>query len=159
MTEKQRTPELLDSQVEEFRRLTMWLTWRQRQRMGRLLRVPGLTMPRFLVLAFIHSHGDRCTMGELAEATDQCSATMTGIVNRLVKSGWVERQRHPADRRSVLVNLTDSGRALVQQATRGLTMRARHMLAQFTEEERADILRLMRRYAEILEAEDGDSPS
>ncbi len=137
----------------------MWLTWRQRQHMGRLLRLPGLTMPRFLVLAFIHSHGDRCTMGEVAEATDQCSATMTGIVNRLVSSGWVKRQRDPADRRSVLVSLTEEGQALMQEATNQLTMRAKRMMAQFTEEERADILRLMRRYAEILEAEGSDSPS
>ncbi len=157
MAEKGKDSDLLDSQVEEFRKITTWLAWRQRQHMGRLLRVPGLTMPRFLVLAFIHSRGDRCTMGELAEATDQCSATMTGIVDRLVNTGWVERQRDPEDRRSVLVNLTDAGRVLVEQATDQLTARAKRTLSQFTQEERADILRLLRRYVEILESENGDS--
>lgn len=155
MAEEAKTSDILDSQVEEFRRVTTWLTWRQRQHMGRLLRVPGLTMPRFLVLAFIHSHGDRCSMSELAAATDQCSATMTGIVNGLVSAGWVERQRDPDDRRSVLVNLTDAGQALVEQAKAELAARAKHTLSRFTEEERVDILRLLRRYVEILESEDG----
>jgi DNA-binding MarR family transcriptional regulator len=37
-------------------------------------------------------------------------STATGIVDRLVERGYLERRSHPEDRRSVLVQLSDEGR-------------------------------------------------
>lgn len=145
-----------DEDVEQFQHLMTRMVWLQRQRFGRMLNASGLTMPRFLVLAFIHEHGNACTMGQLAEATDQCSATMTGIVDRLVRMGLVERKQNPEDRRSVLVALTDPGRVLVEAAKHEAGTRLRVILARFTAEERKDIKRLLSRYVEILESENLD---
>lgn len=49
--------------------------------------------------------------GELARHLGVSSAAASGIVDRLVARGHVERRTHEADRRRVRVTLTDSGRA------------------------------------------------
>jgi DNA-binding MarR family transcriptional regulator len=49
-------------------------------------------------------HGPR-TAGELARQTGLTTASMTGMIDRLEKSGFVARRRDPEDRRRVIVEL------------------------------------------------------
>ena len=46
--------------------------------------------------------------------------SVTNTVDRLEASGHVRREPHPTDGRAVLVVLTDSGRALSEEATAAL---------------------------------------
>ena len=48
---------------------------------------------------------------ELADLEGHAQPTMTLLVKRLEERGWVARRRDPADRRGVLVSLTDAGTA------------------------------------------------
>ena len=89
-------------------------------------------------------------MGDLAECTDQCSATMTGIVDRLVDMGFVTRDRAPRDRRSVVVGLTKRGEEVLEKAQSGRVDRARHLLAHFTHEEQQQIHGFLVRYLAAL---------
>lgn len=50
--------------------------------------------------------------GELAELLHDHPSTLTGVIQRLVEHGFVVRKSDPADRRRVLLDLTDAGRAL-----------------------------------------------
>ena len=50
------------------------------------------------------------TMGEIAHDLRVTVGTLTSAINRLIKKGYVERSRTEADRRVVLVNLTESGK-------------------------------------------------
>lgn len=52
---------------------------------------------------------------DLAEREAVSQPAMTGLVQRLQASGHVRRDADPADGRSVLVGLTDAGRALVAE--------------------------------------------
>jgi DNA-binding MarR family transcriptional regulator len=59
---------------------------------------------------------ESATIKELA-ASDQCSQpTMTGLVNGMSDRGWLQRQPNPADARSSLVSLTDTGRTELSKA-------------------------------------------
>ena len=71
----------------------------------------GLTMPQARVLFTLIEHGER-TAGELAEEVSVSPPTITGITDRLVKQGLVERREDPRDRRIVVLCLTDEGRQL-----------------------------------------------
>ena len=51
----------------------------------------------------------RRTVGELVAATGQKPSTLTGVLDRLER--LVARTPNPADRRSVLIELTETGRA------------------------------------------------
>jgi DNA-binding MarR family transcriptional regulator len=50
------------------------------------------------------------TAGELARATGLTTASITGVLDRLEEAGFVRRERDPADRRRVVVKLSDGPR-------------------------------------------------
>src|SRR3954469_24930681 len=51
---------------------------------------------------------------ELAELEGLAQPTMTLLVQRLERRGWIERKSHPDDGRVVLVSLTDAGSATLE---------------------------------------------
>ena len=69
----------------------------------------GLTAAEVNALACF-AGADRRTVRELVEATAQRPSTLTGVLDRLERRGLSERTANPADRRSVLVSLTEAGR-------------------------------------------------
>jgi DNA-binding MarR family transcriptional regulator len=90
-------------------------------------------------------------MSQLAESSHQVSATMTGIVDRLVERGLVARERDPQDRRTLRVDLTLAGRELLEQ----VRYHKRTWLLQFLEElspgERRTMIEMAGRYLAIVE--------
>ena len=71
----------------------------------------GLTPPQYFVFNALWM-GDGIGVGELGERVSLDSSTLTGIIDRMERSGYVERRPNPDDRRSVLVFLTAKGREL-----------------------------------------------
>lgn len=59
------------------------------------------------------------TQRALADALAVTPRNITGLVDGLVTSGHVVRNPHPGDRRAVLVDLTEAGRALVESMVEG----------------------------------------
>ena len=70
-----------------------------------------VTQTQLLVLVALHGRG-RCTMSELARNFHISLPTATGLVGRLARPGYVRRFPNEADRRQVMVALTEKGRAL-----------------------------------------------
>ncbi len=92
------------------------LNWLQHRRFAQELSGLNLTVPQFFTLSTLVNLGGKSTMGQLAKATHQVSATMTGIIDRLVRDELVDRRRDDGDRRSVLVSITPAGQDLVKNA-------------------------------------------
>ena len=67
-----------------------------------------ITGPQFATLVYL-SRDNNCTMGRLKENLDLSLSTLTGIVDRMIKAGYVERQRDGNDRRVVRVRMTKKG--------------------------------------------------
>ena len=80
-----------------------------------LLEPLGLTYPQYLVMLVLWEQQPR-TVGELGEALDLDSGTLTPLLKRMEASGLVTRTRDPADERRVRIALTDQGRALRDKA-------------------------------------------
>ena len=72
----------------------------------------GLSMTGFQVVALLEMQG-AMPMSRLAEEIGVALPNATGIVGRLEERGIVERIHDTADRRIVLVGLTDEGRRLI----------------------------------------------
>jgi DNA-binding MarR family transcriptional regulator len=70
----------------------------------------GLSAAEINALACFAGEDSR-TIRQLVAATAQRPSTLTGVLDRLDRRGLIERTANPADRRSVLVGLTPSGRA------------------------------------------------
>jgi DNA-binding MarR family transcriptional regulator len=71
----------------------------------------NLTPPQFQTLRLLWVR-DEQPFKDLADANGCTRPTMTGIVDTLEKNGLVSRQPNPDDRRSLLVTLTEKGKAL-----------------------------------------------
>ncbi len=96
----------------------------------------GVTQTQFLVLMAIHAYG-RCSMGGLARNMHVRMPTATGIVDRLVRSGFVRRCPHPGDRRQVMVEVTAKGHEFIRQFQAVVRRRWEEVLASLTSRELA----------------------
>jgi DNA-binding MarR family transcriptional regulator len=81
---------------------------------GRLLRPLGVSAAGGLVLGILRDRGSM-TPSELGERMVVTRATVTGVVDSLERRGYVRRSANPADRRSLLVELTPAGFTVVQE--------------------------------------------
>jgi len=70
----------------------------------------GITFPRFDLLAQLDRAPDGLTMGELSRRLMVTNGNVTGLIDRLVEEGLVERRPAPGDRRAQLVRLTKQGK-------------------------------------------------
>src|SRR5699024_4417885 len=88
----------------------------------------------FDVLSALRRSGEpyQLSPSTLLQETLVTSGTMTNRIDRLVARGWVERRPDPGDRRGVLVQLTDSGRATVDSALADLLVKERAILSGLT---------------------------
>lgn len=80
-----------------------------------LLAELGVTYPQYLVLLVLWQQAPR-TVGELGQALDLDSGTLTPLLKRMESAGLVARRRDPADERRVIVSLTAAGRQLRARA-------------------------------------------
>ena len=69
----------------------------------------GLTVPQYFVFNALWM-GDGISIGELVERVFLDSSTLTGIIDRMERSGYVERRDNPDDRRAILIFLTPKAR-------------------------------------------------
>ncbi len=130
------------------------LIWMEQKKFSQLLLEHALTLPQFLVLISIKRRGAGCPIGALAEETFQSHPTMTGIVDRLQDKRLVVRERdHSEDRRQVVVQLTETGRKLLERARTARRERMMRALSRFTANDRREFLRLLMMYLETLEKE------
>jgi len=65
----------------------------------------NITPVQFYVLSALWDK-DKIKFKDLAHRLDMDGSTLTGILDRLEKRGFIERKQDPEDRRSVLVYLT-----------------------------------------------------
>lgn len=74
-----------------------------------------ITLPQFAVIEALRMRGE-CKMTELARLINVTTAATTGIIDRLVKAGYVVRESDPKDRRVVDVKVTAKGIKIVDRA-------------------------------------------
>lgn len=80
----------------------------------------------------------------LARRTAIHPATLTGIIDRLERGGWVARDRDPADRRSVVVRVVRDRRAEVSRHYAGMQGRLTDICAGLDDEELAAVVGFLR---------------
>ncbi len=77
----------------------------------------GITLPQMHTLEVLGSQ-QPMRMKELAQGMGITTGTLTVLVDRLESKGFVCRKPHDSDRRSILVELTESGEAMFAEHDR-----------------------------------------
>jgi DNA-binding MarR family transcriptional regulator len=73
------------------------------------------TLPRFDVMAALYRAPEGMLMGDLSRFLLVSNGNVTGIVDRLVTDGLVQRAQRNGDRRTSIVRLTRTGQVLFQK--------------------------------------------
>ncbi len=137
--------------LEEFSALRLQLIRLQRLREFALRR-SVLTARERLALDVL-SERSPITMGELSSLCRCTKSTMTAVVDRLVRRGYVERESPEWDRRSVYVRITPTGREIVDEHRQSHHLESQSMLAKLGKSERRLLVRAYRDLVEKMQAE------
>ncbi|MEM9549976.1 MAG: MarR family transcriptional regulator [Pseudomonadota bacterium] len=105
--------------------------------------------PDIQTLRFI-AQNPGCMSGTVAEFLGVVPTTMTSIIDRLVKRGFVLRERPADNRRALSLSLTDEGARVQATLDQEERQSSAAMLAILPEEERAGFVRSMNRIAAAL---------
>ena len=77
-----------------------------------------VTLPRFDLLAQLDKAPNGMTLGELSQRMMVSNGNVTGLAERLVEQGLLDRRASPTDRRAQLVSLTAEGRRMFRTMAR-----------------------------------------
>jgi DNA-binding MarR family transcriptional regulator len=92
------------------------------------------------------------TAGALAQESGLSTGAITAVIDRLEKAGYAQRVADPADRRRVLVELTEKARAAGYELMAGPMIEAgERLLDRYSEAELELMIDFMERGAEIRE--------
>ncbi|MFA5085532.1 MAG: MarR family transcriptional regulator [Candidatus Omnitrophota bacterium] len=108
-----------------------------------------ITLPQFFVLNHLYRQGES-KMSELASVMEVTTAAATGIVDRLVTSGYVVRLYDPRDRRVINIKLTQKGSNAVQKISHQRKQITSEVFSKISEEERRSYLSIMLHIHDIL---------
>ncbi len=108
-----------------------------------------ITLPQFLILEFLKREGDS-KMVNLARFMQVSTAAMTGMVNRLVKYGYVKRIYDPLDRRTIKIKLTPGGTELLKKINYQRRQMVIKIFGQISAADRKDYLRILMQIKDIL---------
>jgi DNA-binding MarR family transcriptional regulator len=95
---------------------------------------------------------DPTMVGELAEHVGVTASTMSVTLRRLEESGYVRRDRDPADRRAMNVRLTEAGVRMREASTMLDPERVSAMLGMLSPGDRLDAVRGLRLLADAADA-------
>ena len=107
----------------------------------------NLTQLQYIILSALDEMGslDQITLGGFT-ALDR--NTVAIVVKKLEERGLVDRRRSPEDRRSMLVTITEAGKALCVEAEPAVIQAQEDILAPLNEEEREQVCGLLQRLAD-----------
>lgn len=108
-----------------------------------------ITLPQFLILEFLHRE-DESKMTALAHFMNVTTAAMTGIVERLVRAGYIIRTYEAQDRRIIKVKLTAQGIDLVKKINQQRCQMVIKIFGKISEADRQEYLRILMQIKEIL---------
>lgn len=102
---------------DEARSLTDFIMFSQRNLILRLspeLMQGKVTYPQFFLLAYLEEE-EGLSMSSIARIMGHSTAATTGMVDKLEEMGYLQRITAAADRRKVMVSITEQGKALVER--------------------------------------------
>ena len=108
----------------------------------------GLNSATFDVLATLRRSGPPYALspGDLLATTMVSSGTMTNRLDQLEKAGLVARTHNPEDRRSVIIALTEKGRAVVDEAVTAHVANQHRLVETLSSEEQKQLDGLLRTF-------------
>jgi len=110
------------------------------------------TTSQFIIMVSLHERKS-VSSGKLAREHNLSNPTITGIVDRLTKQGYVRRLSDVKDRRKVLVSLTIRGKETVKKFQKLIQQRWKDILRHLTKKEQQTSINVFRKLNKIVSDE------
>jgi DNA-binding MarR family transcriptional regulator len=108
----------------------------------------GLHTTDLEVLDLVYMRG-QVSAGELAQATGLTTGSVTALIDRLVRAGYVERHADPDDRRRVLVRIRHEAVAPIKAVYAPMSVRMSELWSTYSAEELAVISDFLERSTDL----------
>jgi MarR family transcriptional regulator for hemolysin len=118
----------------------------------------GLSPAQWMVLLHVSRADEPLTQTALAARYGVEGPTMAGLLDRMERSGWIERRVSETDRRSKTVHLTETARRLSRRIERVAGQLRTELLEDIPDEDIACCMQLLTRICDRARVRDGDSP-
>ena len=112
-----------------------------------------VTLPQLLILDFLNRQG-ASKMTDLANYMKVTTAASTGIVQRLVLLGYVQREFDQKDRRIIKIKLSTKGIELLKKLIQQRRQMITKVFGQISEDDRGEYLRILMQVKEVLGKEE-----
>jgi DNA-binding MarR family transcriptional regulator len=118
-----------------------------------MMEAEGLTLPQYYLLKTLQDCDKKCKMSELATMRLQSPSAVTGITDRLVHLGLVERGFDEKDRRIILLSLTDRAVCTLETITAGIQAFMENFFGQISPKDLSTVNRVIGDLADFLSEE------
>ncbi|MFT4028760.1 MAG: MarR family transcriptional regulator [Protaetiibacter sp.] len=119
------------------------------RRIGEVRITEVVSDTQFDLLTHLHDHGS-ATPGELARRESVSPPAINRTVNALEAAGLARRAGDPGDGRRIIVEVTETGHALVDETRSRRNARMRAEFARLTPQDRAALVRAAALMSEML---------
>ncbi len=143
----------LDLEVEAIVDRILGLSRRLKRTMEETLHEFGLSYGEWQLLGSLRRRPR--SPGWLADHHDLSSGAMTNRLDRLETAGLVRRERDPNDRRALIVEITDEGRAVWESAVGTQAVKEQLVTSALSEAEKKRLNALLRRLMLEFERREG----
>ena len=117
-----------------------------RDRLEERLATEGISHGRFMLLVILDRDPEQpLAASELAEQACVTKQTITSLLDGLERDGLVQRNPHPQDRRSTMINLLPKGQALLQHIMPAMYRRQVEMMKDLSSEEQRMLITLLKK--------------
>lgn len=103
-----------------------------------------ISLPQMLLLEVLYRRGD-CIMKDLASEMFVSTPAITGLVDRMSKSGFVRRFRTRSDRRRVIIKLTDKGNRIAKDILKKREKMIQDIFSSLSGRERKCYLKILKK--------------
>lgn len=118
------------------------------------LKQEDITLPQLDILVCL-GRTEGLTLGEIGERLLVTGGNITGLVDRLERSGYVYRERNQKDRRIIRAKLTPKGVALHKEILPAFQKRLNKIMNILPSSEQRELNRLLKRLSQSLLANSG----
>ncbi|MGP8119887.1 MAG: MarR family winged helix-turn-helix transcriptional regulator [Xanthobacteraceae bacterium] len=142
-TKATETPEDHGDELRLWLRLLTCTTLIEGEVRSRLRERFDVTLPRFDLMAQLDKAPDGMTLSDVSKRMMVSNGNVTGLVERLVESGHIDRRTSDTDRRVQVIRLTKAGRAVFRKMAAEHETWIASMFADLSEKDVRELMRLL----------------
>jgi DNA-binding MarR family transcriptional regulator len=110
-----------------------------------------LNISQLNILTVLDRAAEPMTMGALGQAVSVLPANLTGVVDGLVRRGYVERITNPSDRRSFLIRTGKLGRSFLRKFLPGHWSHLQSLMSDLTPAQTRQLQALLGKFLDSIE--------